>query len=240
MEIKPYDLSLYDKVVQCHRYLNDLSKHKWRLLFLEMEKLVTSQRHEDVVELARNGSRTRVYIGGEMKFQELPERTGEVDVLDIFKDRRFIKLNPDENVYFGAKMSLNHTAFVNSESSPYNALFEAAEKAELYNKAFYYLEKRKNVTLGEIERAGGSPLDRTMSEELEKTKHTLKTFHADFWPKNRFRDSLYPSSSSPPSPPPSSSSSSNHPQVSVTRSRLFSSTVLPWAPSLVYLSSSLV
>jgi tetratricopeptide (TPR) repeat protein len=58
LSIKPYDLSIYDKIVKCHKHLGTLSKNKWRMLFTEIDNLVKEYKDLNVQMMADDENRT--------------------------------------------------------------------------------------------------------------------------------------------------------------------------------------
>lgn len=143
LTIKPYDLSIYDKVVDCHKHLNSFSKNKWRGFYQELVTLTLKYREQPL--LLQEQSKL-------MEQNRSEGRMGYVDATDIFTDRRYKQAN---NTYITAKMAMNHTELIYGEHGVHNALFEAAEMAGMYNEAWAHALYRKNITMERDKREEG-------------------------------------------------------------------------------------
>ena len=168
---KPYDFSIYEKLVSCYKHMNSISKNKWRNLFLTIENLnnVRIKENSNQIDL----SEEILENDDEQKF---------IEAVDIFSDHRFPKHNKAE--VFTVRLSINHSEPLNGYAGVYQALFDSAEMAGLYKEAWYYLNERNKIKLEEYKNSIGNSLDGSIISETERVEFIKKTFVKNFWPND--------------------------------------------------------
>ena len=169
---KPYDFSIYEKLVSCYKHMNNISKNKWRNLFLSIENLNNVRLKENSEEI--DLSEEILENDDEQKF---------IEAVDIFSDHRFPKHSKAE--VFSVRLSINHSEPLNGYGGVYQALFDSAEMAGLYKEAWYYLNERNKIKLEEYKNSmGNSSLDVSIKSERERVEFIKKTFVKNFWPND--------------------------------------------------------
>ena len=183
LQRKAYDLSLYGKIVECHKLLEDLSKNKWRKLLIQMQEKVEYYENHDYYDEAENGNRYRIIGKNDEVIFDDSKTMSEVDGSDVFTDSRF-PIKSENNYIFSAKLSLNHTEFIHGRTAVHYAIFTAAERAALYEDAWHYLNIFKNMTI-EKNAQSGTPFDDDMKREHSQARFVLETFTPGFYPTDR-------------------------------------------------------
>ena len=183
IQLKAYDLSLYRKIVECHIFLDDLSKNKWKKLMFQIQSKIEHYESHDYHDEAEDGNRYRVVEADGGLVYDDSILNSEVDGSDVFGDPRFPSRN-DKSYIFSAKLSLNHTEFIHGTTAVYYAMFATAEKAALYEDAWYYLNLYKNMTI-DLKAESGAPFDENMKQEYAQTQFVMDTFTPGFFPDNK-------------------------------------------------------
>jgi len=204
--LKPHDLSFIRDIVMCHKYTGNLSKNKWRLLFLESEaRLLLTESQECIDEKCKSKARPErrntappINQEGEKQEQQKDPENGvksdedededderppneHIDGSEVFTDSRYSQFTKMKGVVFPA-IVINHTAPIHGSEAVFQGLFEAAEMAGMYKDAWHYLERRKKVSLRELETSSGYALNLEMTKEMAQARYVFETFHKDFWP----------------------------------------------------------
>jgi tetratricopeptide (TPR) repeat protein len=167
MALKPQDLSLYRALVASHKFLGDLSDQEWLHLFETMEEsLLLHEMNSSIIE--DDSPATESYF---------------INGLDLFSDSRFA---PSEQ----SKKYILPTILVTPQDSAYGeyaifqALFECAEMASLYEKAWYYLDRSKQITLEKLHAAGTEMPEEVLSRFKDSAKLVMSIFNRNTFLEN--------------------------------------------------------
>lgn len=189
-QLKPKDLSIIKDIVTCHKHIGNMSKNKWKLLFLESEaRFLQSESPSCIGESCSSKTPVKGVSEGnfDSEFDEDNEAIDDENILDhidgaeVFTDGRFSQFLQMKTVMFPT-ISINHSVPIHGPEAMFQGLFEAAEMAGMYKEAWKYLERRKEVILRELEKDPEFALMLDMSKEMASARYVMDTFKKGFWP----------------------------------------------------------